>query len=138
MNTTRWPVIKISKLLNFNIYQHFYFHYQPCYMFELRISVLLGKAVLLSFLIITYIRMFPVYFFGRAIFMINKLNNLLSRFEHEQMVFFSVFLKVLCLSQHNLNYDCNSITENSQKDKTSYKVLGLHNYFQIIDLFSLT
>lgn len=89
--------IQILRLPNIYTCQHFHFHNQLSGRFELRVLFLLREAVLLSFLIITSHPDVSSILFVEQ-FMINKLKKFSLRFEHEQMVLFSVFLKVLCIS----------------------------------------
>jgi len=87
--------IQIPRLPNIYRCQRFHFHYQLSSKFELSILLLLREAVLLSFLIITPHPDVSSVLLWRAIFMIKKLIFFL---QQEQMVLFSVFLKVLCIS----------------------------------------
>lgn len=70
--------IQIPRLPNICGCQHFPFYYQLSSKSELKISLLLREAVLLSFLIITPHPDVSSILLWRAIFMINKLKNFFS------------------------------------------------------------
>lgn len=88
--------IQIPKLPDIYRRQRFHFHYQLPSKLELSISFLLREAVLLLFLIITPCPDVSSVLLWRAVFMIKKL--IFFFLQHEQMVLFSVFLKVLHIS----------------------------------------
>lgn len=88
--------IQIPRLPSIYRCQHFPSHYQLSSKSVLRVSLLLREAVLLSFLIITPHPDVSNTLLWRAIFIIKKLT--IFCLQHEQMVLFSVVLKVLSIS----------------------------------------
>lgn len=131
MNVPRWSVI-VSTFQDFSAYPHCYSPGRSC-SFRVESFIGLGKAVLLSFLIITHIHMFPVYFFGKNFFLwFNKLKKSFPQFfEHEQMVLFCVFLRVLCLPQQGSSYVFNIGQLKNMKNKSGHIVWSLHRHLYI-------
>lgn len=109
--------IQIPRIPSIYRCQHFPFHGQLSSKSELRVPLFLSEAVLLLFLIITWHPDVSNILLWRAIFIIKKLTIFL--LQHEQMVLFSVFLKVLtipCVAESKMWIE-HQITENICKRK---------------------
>lgn len=107
----------------------FYSHRLSC-GFEWRVSLVLGKAILLSFLIITPHPYLSVYIFRKNFLWFNKLKKSFPQFffKHEQMVLFCVFLRELCLLEQGPSYAFNVIQPKNMKNKSGHRVLSLHQH----------